>query len=184
MRNTMDCWTKAIGELILVAWLPPYNLASARHSRMKPCLVLKSTLVYVEVPMWLLHTMTALAAMGTHPISAYQPKIPLMISENIEVLEGWSGFNSNTSPSIYTSCSTLSNVRHCIENPMAAANVCSNHHDQHPVDLAAICSKIECTTTQWKLSLLPLLLFWKEPWSTAPTQLTADNNQQWWQQWQ
>jgi len=64
-------------------------------------------LVYIEVLMCSPPTMTAFVAVGTCPISAYQLETPLSTSENIEVLEDWSGFNLNTSPSINTPCSTL-----------------------------------------------------------------------------
>jgi len=137
----------------------PYNLASARHPHTMPCLVLKSTLVHIEVPTCLLPTMTALVAVGNCPISIYQPETPPTTPGNI-VLEGWSGFHFNTSPSIITPHSTLNNLEHYVENPTPPTNDHSNHHDQQPINLAVICCKIECRMSQWEdlfATLAPVL---------------------------
>jgi len=123
------------------------NLASIRPLHKKPCLVLKSILVYIEVPMCLPPTMMATAAEGICPNSTYHLENLPLTQANIKVMEVEVGFNSNTSPLIETSCSTLCNVQSCVADPMHAANFCSNHDQWQPIDLVAICYKIKCSTT-------------------------------------
>jgi len=129
--------------------LLPHNLASARLCSTQSCLVLNSTLIYVEVPTCLPPTMMALAAKGTWPSSAYWPKTLPTTPENIEVLEGWIGFSSNPSSSIVTSHSTINNVQNHVENSVHATNDCSNHEWWQPVDLSALHCEIVCDMEWW-----------------------------------
>jgi len=101
------------------------NSASARPLCKKPHLVLKSMLVYIEVPTCLPPTMTATVAEGIHPNSAYHVENLPLTHENIKVMVVGVGFNSNTSPLIENSHSTLCNVQSCIADPTHAANFCS-----------------------------------------------------------
>jgi len=100
-------------------------------------------LVYIAMPTFLLPTMMAILAMGTHPTSTYCLETLLLIQEIIKVLEVGTEFNSKTSSSTDISLKTFDYMQKGIDNPMHAATICSNNHDQQEyVDLAAICSEI------------------------------------------
>jgi len=116
------------------------NSVSSRQTQCNEYLVLKSMLVYIEVPTLPLPTMMDFTVVGTSPTSTYQSQTLPTISDNIMVPEDGIRVSSNTSLLIDSSCSTYKSI----QTPMHTDSTHNNYHDQcQPINVAAICREFE-----------------------------------------